>query len=181
MDARTALKGSVKFIATFAVLFAAASVILAPIGLLNSLALESTKAFLWAAGISAGAAGYSGGFPLLAVQGFPYLVQINDLCAAKIELAVLLGIVFASADRSVRQRVCGFFAGAFIALLFNPVRISLSVVFFNPLIHDVLFRAMLVLVIVSYYALWYEWLSAPRPAPKAPRAGKGRGRSAHVF
>ncbi len=162
MGARTALLGSVKFLVVFAFLFAFASAALAPLGFLNALALESTKAFFWASGITAENAGSADGFPLMRVQGFPYLVQINDLCAAKIELAVLFGIIFASTDRSLRQRAHGFIAGTFLALLFNPVRISLSIIFFNPLIHDILFRATLVLVIVSYYALWYAWLSAPR-------------------
>jgi len=181
MDAREAIIGSLKFIAVFVVLFLAASFVLAPIGFFNTLALESTRAFLWAVGIDSGAAGFSGGFPLLRVDNFPYLIQINDLCAAKMEFAVLLGIIFATFDRSLKQRLYGFVEGAAIALLLNPVRIGISVVFFSPVIHDILFRLMLVIAMVSYYALWYAWLSEPRPSkpplpPKRSERPKGKRR-----
>jgi len=178
MDAREAIFGSLKFIAVFAVLFLAASFVLAPLGFFNTLALESTRAFLWAIGVDSSAAGFSAGFPLLRVDNFPYLIQINDLCAAKIELAVLLGIIFATFDRSLRQRFYGFFEGVAIALLLNPLRIGISVLFFNPLIHDILFRLMLVIAMVSYYAIWYAWLSEPGPAkpPSPPKGPEGKRR-----
>lgn len=178
MDARTAIVGSLKFIVVFCVLFVASSFALAPLGFFNTLALESTRAFLWAAGVDSSAAGFSGGFPLLRVDNFPYLVQINDLCAAKMEIAVLLGIIFATFDRPLRQRLYGFVEGVAVALLLNPVRIGVSVFFFNPLVHDVLFRLLLVVVIVSYYGLWYLWLSEPKPskAPRAPKRQAGKRR-----
>jgi len=168
LNARKPLLDSAKFLAIFTLLFALSSTLLAPLGFLNELALESTRAFLWAAGVDSEPAGKAEGFPVLRVQGFPHPIQINDLCAAKIELAVLFGIIFATTDRTMRHRAYGFLTGSLLALLFNPVRIGLSILFFNPIIHDILFRTTLVLAIVSYYALWYAWLSAPREGKTKP-------------
>jgi hypothetical protein len=55
------------------------------------------------------------------------------------------------------SRLKGFAIGLLVLLLFNPVRIALSIKFVDPIIHDVLFRITLVVVLVSFYALWYYW------------------------
>ena len=83
--------------------------------------------------------------------------EINLVCAGILEIAVLFGIIFASFEKSLRSRIKGFAIGLLVLLLFNPFRIALSIKYVDPVIHDVLFRITLVVVLVSYYALWYYW------------------------
>ncbi len=92
--------------------------------------------------------------------------EIGELCWGKIEFAVLFGILAASFDRSRRQRLFGFVAGfIFFALFFNPLRITLSILWQSPLVHDVLFRVTLAAAIAFYYFLWYA-LTGRRSARK---------------
>jgi hypothetical protein len=82
--------------------------------------------------------------------------EIGELCWGKIEFCVLLGVIAASFDRTRRQRLLGFVAGfAFFALAFNPLRIALSLLSQNAVVHDVLFRVTLVAAIAFYYFVWY--------------------------
>ncbi|MEM0475952.1 MAG: hypothetical protein QW343_04120 [Candidatus Norongarragalinales archaeon] len=82
--------------------------------------------------------------------------EIAELCWGKVEFAVLFGIIAASFDRTRKQRIFGFVTGfVFFALFFNPLRISLSLLWQNALVHDVLFRATLAASIVFYYFAWY--------------------------
>lgn len=110
-------------------------------------------------------------FPHLLSRGFD--AEVGDVCWGKLEFAVLFGIIFASADRSLRSRAKGFAAGlALLALVFNPIRIAVSLAFVHPIVHDVLFRLTLVAVLVVYYALWYTWLSAPSARKRVVRGKK---------
>jgi exosortase/archaeosortase family protein len=157
------LFGALKFIAFFLAVFAVSYAVLTPLRELNGIAAYSTKALLSLAGKEVGVE-WRQDVPFL--TGFGVDAAITDLCAAKIELAVLAGIVFASFDRTLRQRFHGFLVGAAFALVLNPARIATTLVFFNPnslvfstVLHDVVFRISLIAAIVGYYALWYYWLS----------------------
>jgi len=160
---RETIVASLKFVALFLVLSGAAYLVFSSSAAPNQLAAESTRVFLQVVGRYASVEEV-GGFPGLQVEGFGYPVQVNDLCAGKLELAVLFGIIFATTERSLAKRLWGFLGGAAVAFALNPVRIGLSVVFFSPIVHGVLFRMVLVLVIVSYYAVWFLW------------SGRGAGR-----
>jgi len=92
------------------------------------------------------------------------VARIADYCGAGIEIVVLFGIIFASEDRTLRRRAVGFAAGAFLILAFNAARIFLVLYFFSSsapmasaILHDVLFRASLVVFLATYYAVWYYW------------------------
>ncbi|MFA4946503.1 MAG: hypothetical protein WC607_03130 [Candidatus Micrarchaeia archaeon] len=94
--------------------------------------------------------------------GTPHLVneridaEIGELCWGRLELAVLAATILASVDRSRRQRLAGVALGAVLALgVFNPLRIAVSARWVNEFVHDVLFRATLLALLVGFYALWY--------------------------
>ena len=89
------------------------------------------------------------------MEGEGFLAELNDACAALIEIAVLFGIVFASFEKTVRERAKGFAAGTLLLLFLNPIRISLSLLFIDPFVHEVLFRVTLIIVIVGFYAAWH--------------------------
>lgn len=98
----------------------------------------------------------NGNYALLA-NGFT--AELNDACAALIEIAVLFGIVFASFEKTPADRIKGFAAGLLLLLILNPIRIALSIIYIDPLVHDVLFRVTLIIVIVGFYAVWYYGLA----------------------
>jgi exosortase/archaeosortase family protein len=88
--------------------------------------------------------------------------QISNLCAGDLEIALLLAIVLATWDRSLRKRAWGCLFGLLLILVVNPLRIFavLAVGYYGnwswaDLTHDVLFRLMLIIIIVVYYFLWY--------------------------
>lgn len=119
----------------------------------------------------------SGQFPLLKTPNLT--AQIVDLCSGKIELAVMFGIIFASFEKKLNYRIWGFLAGLFVMLLFNSIRISTTIYLFDignlewsAALHDFLFRMFLIVVIVTYYAIWYYY-DQPR---KPKKASKGKGR-----
>jgi len=93
------------------------------------------------------------GEPFLRTDGLS--AAIIDLCSGRLELAVLFGVIFASADRSLRNRVAGALGALAFVLVLNPVRIALTVQFFSPFLHEVLFRLTILVLIIGYYALWY--------------------------
>ncbi len=83
--------------------------------------------------------------------------EINEACWGRLELAVLFAVILASEDRSLEKRLSGAALGAAIALLaFNPLRITVSLLTLDEFVHDVLFRASLLIAIVGYYARWYK-------------------------
>lgn len=95
------------------------------------------------------------------VGGSFFDAEINDLCSGRLELAVMAGLVFASRDKKFLERIKGIFLGAILLLVFNPFRIFLTLSSvgtpFLFLVHDVLFRLSLIIVLVTFYALWYYW------------------------
>ncbi len=103
--------------------------------------------------------------------GAAFDAEITYLCGGGVELAVLLALVAATRDRSIRARLGGMALGVAALLLFNPVRIALSLAAFGTpvfaLAHDVLFRASIVVIVVGVYAVWYLKLSKAGSALKA--------------
>ena len=92
-------------------------------------------------------------------EGAWFDAEINGLCGGAIELSVLLGLVAASRDRSLERRLAGMVAGAAALLVFNPVRIALTLSLYGSpsfvLAHDVLFRVSIVAIVLGVYAAWY--------------------------
>ncbi len=89
-------------------------------------------------------------------------VQVIPLCVGDIEIAVLTGAILSTADRPVRNRALGA-AGAFVAvMLVNALRIAATMLAWDAwglgaveLIHTLLFKLVLVVAIVGFYAVWY--------------------------
>ncbi|MEK6954253.1 MAG: exosortase/archaeosortase family protein [Candidatus Micrarchaeota archaeon] len=112
----------------------------------------------------------NGQFPLIQTPNL--LAQIVDLCSGKIELAVMFGIIFASFEKRMGYRVKGFLLGVLVMLAFNAIRIATTIYYFDvgalewtAALHDFLFRMFLIIVIVTYYAIWYYY-DLPRKASK---------------
>lgn len=103
-----------------------------------------------------------------------FVAELNGACAAIVEIAVLFGIVFASFEKTLRQRAEGFVLGLGLLLVLNPVRIALSIISLNAFVHDVLFRLTLIITIVGFYAAWYygDWFK--EKARKSRFARRGR-------
>jgi exosortase/archaeosortase family protein len=98
--------------------------------------------------------------PTIVVRGVH--AQITNLCAGDLEIALLLAIVLATWDRSLRKRLWGCLFGLALILVANPLRIFtvLAVGYYTnwqwaDFTHSVLFRLMLIIIIVVYYFLWY--------------------------
>jgi len=113
-------------------------------------------------------------FPLLQTPNLT--AQITDLCSGKIELAVLFGIVFASFEKKMDYRIYGFVVGAAVMLLFNAIRISTTIYYFDAgelewsaALHDFLFRMFLIVIIVTYYAIWYYYDQPRKKKAKSAR------------
>lgn len=131
--------------------------------LLHEIAARSSEAvgeWLFAGKISVKE---GGAFPHLVgvANGVPFEAQVNDLCAGWLELAVMAGLVLASRDKPLRERIKAIFLGALLLLLYNPFRIALTLASvgtpFFAIVHDVLFRISLVILLVVFYAFWYYW------------------------
>ncbi len=149
------------FAATFLLIFLPANYALSSAWELRAIAAHSSQFALSLMGTES-QLDFSNSEPRIVSQNFE--AEINSLCAAATELAVLLGIVVASRDRSWKHRAKGVFAGVALVFLFNPLRIAGTLYFFNSqnilassLLHDVLFRASIVVFIVTFYAAWYFW------------------------
>ena len=131
---------------------------------LNDLAARGTQIALQMLGKSSTLA-MANGFPLLKLGGFSGAggldVEIINLCAGGIELALLAGFVLASRDKPLSYRVKGIAAGFAFFFIFNSARIAFTInsfgtAWFEPL-HEVLFRAILIIGLVTFYAVWYLW------------------------
>ncbi|MFH1106703.1 MAG: hypothetical protein V1787_02305 [Candidatus Micrarchaeota archaeon] len=165
-----------KFIALFLALFLPAFFLLQPVRELNLFAAWSGQQLLGLLFGIPSLLAVSGGFPVLDLGGFS--AEFVDLCSAKLELAVLFGIVFASFEKPLAYRLKGFLAGAAFLFAFNALRIALTLrafsssdLLWSALLHDVLFRASLVVGIVTFYALWYYYAL---PRSKAGRRVRHR-------
>ncbi|MFH0922964.1 MAG: hypothetical protein V1811_02805 [Candidatus Micrarchaeota archaeon] len=154
---RNVCRDALKFVALFAFCAGIAYVLLAftPLSqLFSQIAALSSLFILQLIGVQA---------QLSFDNSVPHIItatsdaEINLVCAGILEIAVLFGIIFASFEKSLRSRLKGFAIGLLVLLVFNPLRIALSIKFVDPIVHDVLFRITLVAVLVSYYSVWYYW------------------------
>lgn len=148
-----ALHDGLKFIVLFALVAGIFYYLTEPASMgMRTLAAQSSAALLGAFGVPVYVSAPQGE-PL--IQTANLVAVIVELCSGRLELAVLLGVILASADRTLKARLVGV-AGAFgFVLIVNPVRIALTMQYFSPLVHDVLFRFTVLLLIIGYYALWY--------------------------
>ncbi len=100
-----------------------------------------------------------------AQNGVPHLqlpgvdAEISNLCSGSLELALLVGFIAASRDKTVEQRIKGILVGVLFFVLFNAARIAFTInsfgtPWFEPL-HEALFRVVLIVGLVTYYAIWY--------------------------
>ena len=159
------LAQALKFIAGFLVFFAVAYalVFFTPLNhALKTTAAYSTQAVLTAAGVQTTASFPDN--PHLANSEFD--AEFVDLCGGGLELAVLIGVILATWDRSWRQRLYGAGLGVFVLLALNPLRIAVTLLLFDAeqaalseLFHGFLFRFSLILLIVGYYYIWYLKIS----------------------
>ncbi|MFC2174417.1 exosortase/archaeosortase family protein [archaeon] len=89
-------------------------------------------------------------------------VQVIPLCVGDIEIAVLAGAMFATEDRTVRDRILGV-TGAFVFVMaINSLRIAATLLAWQAwgigaveAVHSALFRTTLVVAIVGFYGAWY--------------------------
>ena len=94
--------------------------------------------------------------------------KIVGLCTGSLELALLVGAVLATEDRTWRQRLWGVVFSIASLYIINIVRVGISLASavwygwsFAELIHTVLFKFFLVFAIVGLYAIWYLWIPGP--------------------
>ncbi len=100
--------------------------------------------------------------PHLQSPGFD--AELISLCWGTLELALWAGIVLATDNRAYWRRFKGLVVGTVAFLLFNPVRIALTLWLFDAsqpfasaVAHDVLFRISLLALFVVAYFVWYTW------------------------
>jgi exosortase/archaeosortase family protein len=158
-DQKSSAFKALKFVALFLILFIPAAYVLSASYPLKMLAARSAATVLSALGRPATAIDSQ---PNTSVISSNVTAEIIDYCSGGLEIAVLLGIIFASTDRSLRDRLAGFLAGSLIALAFNAIRIAATIFvysdsapFISAVFHDLLFRASIVIFVATYYALWY--------------------------
>jgi exosortase/archaeosortase family protein len=153
-----------RFVLVFALVAGAFYFLSEPLALgLRAFAASSSAFLLNLFGVPASVY-FDSGEPFLRTPDL--VAAIIELCSGRLELAVLLGVILASRDRSLRDRLAGA-AGAFaFVFVVNPARIALTVTNFSPLLHEVLFRLTILVLIVGYYALWYL---GPWPRGRAPQ------------
>lgn len=103
--------------------------------------------------------------------------EINYLCTGKTEISLLIAATVSSIGISARKRMLGAAGAVLAVLLFNPVRITATMIFLirkevstANLWHSILFRLSLFAVIVGYYFAWFYW--ATRKTKKKPRKQK---------
>jgi len=161
LDSKASVFKALKFLGWFALLAGAAFLLLGGSHALKSIAAGSSAFLLGLSGRQA-VVDYSLSDPTVSFGSS--IAHIADYCGAGIEIAVLFGIVFASEDRTIRRRAIGFATGALLILAFNAIRIYLVLFFFSSsaptasaILHDVLFRASIVVFLATYYAVWYYW------------------------
>jgi len=160
-----------KFTALFSVLFLAVSFLISLLltPLLQAFSAVSAVAVLAVLGIRAEMTPgiFSGAAPLIFSDLFyPFTAVISRICSGDLEIAVLFAAVFSSTDRTLKSRAVGAGLGFFAVLLFNPVRIALTLatgVWFGweaaDFTHNTLFRASLFVFTFVFYAAWYlGWL-----------------------
>jgi exosortase/archaeosortase family protein len=161
LDSKATVFKALKFLGWFAVLSLTAYLLLGSSHQLKEIAAGSSALLLDVSGKQA-TVDYAFSDPVIYLDGVS--ARIADYCSAGIEVAVLFGIVFASEDRTFKRRLAGFAAGTLLILVFNAIRIFLVLYFFSSssptissILHDVLFRASIVVFLATFYAVWYYW------------------------
>ncbi|MBI5037061.1 hypothetical protein HZC09_07005 [Candidatus Micrarchaeota archaeon] len=93
-----------------------------------------------------------------------YDAELIPLCWGLLELALWAGVVFATDNRPLERRLKGFLLGTVGFLVFNPIRIAVTLKIFSPssafasfVAHDILFRTSILALFVAAYAVWYYW------------------------
>ena len=150
------LRKGAKFFLLFGVLFSLAYITLhyTPLkGFFGWIAAETAHFTLDAAGTHMQITILANGN--YALESEKIVAELNEACSALIEIAVLFGIVFASFEKTLAYRAKGFAAGMLVLLVLNPVRIAASIIFIDPLVHDLLFRITLIIVIIGFYGIWH--------------------------
>lgn len=91
-----------------------------------------------------------------------FTVQVIPLCVGDIEIAVLTGAILSTADRDWDDRIIGVVVAFAFVMIVNALRIAATMLAWEAwglealaLVHSTLFRAVLVLTIVGFYAVWY--------------------------
>ncbi|MFH0714064.1 MAG: exosortase/archaeosortase family protein [Candidatus Micrarchaeota archaeon] len=154
------LQKAVKFIVTTAAIAVPLYFLFTFTTFLHEIAARGAQFFLTLLGKSASLV-FTGSplFPHLLIPGGD--IEISDLCSGALELALLIGFISASADRSVNYRIKGIVVGVVFFLLFNAARIAFTINSFGTAafvpLHDVLFRLTLIIGLVTFYAVWYYW------------------------
>jgi len=92
-------------------------------------------------------------------------IMISELCTGSLELLILVSAIIASIGIAWRSRIIGAVAGAVFIVLFNFLRITLTILIIlsEPGIetiefaHDILFRIFLFFAIAIAYIAWFYW------------------------
>ncbi len=104
---------------------------------------------------------WSNGYPVIngTINSVSFSAELVQLCAGGLELSVIWAAILSTSDRSLLDRIKGIILALFVILVFNPLRITLTLLLMGsaylPLFHDLLFRALLIIVILGTYAFWY--------------------------
>ncbi len=92
---------------------------------------------------------------------FGYVFKIVDLCSGRLELALVLAFLFATPDRSWKEKIIGGIFSVPFIFVFNVIRI-VSVItaaggnlMYAVFLHEVGFRMFLFITLIGYYFLWY--------------------------
>ncbi|MFH1779650.1 MAG: exosortase/archaeosortase family protein [Candidatus Micrarchaeota archaeon] len=91
--------------------------------------------------------------PHLIGEGFN--AEINEVCSGGIEIIVLFGIIFASFEKTWKERMNGFLIGLILLIALNFFRIVATLHFLSEFMHSFLFRITLIIAIVGYYWYWF--------------------------
>jgi len=100
--------------------------------------------------------------PVLIITGNGVKILISELCTGLLELTVLWSSIIASLGIPARDRLFGVVAGLFATQFFNLARIFITIEFILgadmatvDFVHNILFRATLIAVIVGIYTIWF--------------------------
>ncbi len=152
---------STKFVLLFALLFSASYFLLSLTYFPNLLAASSSSLLLKVAGVENFFSHDDNGF---FIQLESVRARIIELCSAKIEIALLFGIIFASFEKSLKYRLKGFLVGLMVLLAINALRIFATLLFVegnlllvSELFHDILFKVSLIASTVFYYSIWHYY------------------------
>lgn len=89
---------------------------------------------------------------------------ISWLCTGILEIIILLGAIFASFGVSWKDKLKGMGGAIIIGIIFNFIRIWLTINIFvltnaetTNIAHDLLFRLVLFIYISAYYIIWFNY------------------------